>query len=151
MYAYQDPAARMTLGEGLEEYYASIPGLINERDASSPEAAALFHGHDRCHVVFGCDTSYVGESMVDTWTLFGSDVGTRRYLAYARTPEVKAIFRDIGRARSAWIFIASSPRLLRVIARARAMTQKWPFDRADEHLDRPLDELRAELGIRIIT
>ena len=55
--AYMRPDATMTLREGLDEYYASIPDLIPTDGESEKDHLFLFH--DTCHVLFGCDTVQV--------------------------------------------------------------------------------------------
>lgn len=34
--------------------------------------------------------------------------------------------------------------------RARAMKKKWPFDHADDFLDRELRAIREQFGIRVV-
>ena len=73
---YREQDSPLTHSEGVEEYRRSFPELIDARDVSEA-ARSFFIAHDRCHVVFGLDTSLPQEGMADTWTLFGSDVPLR--------------------------------------------------------------------------
>lgn len=138
----------MTLGEGLEELRSSIPRPVHE-DAVSPAAAELFHYHDLAHVIFGCDTSLEQEAMADVWTIFGTDVGLKGYVSYLRLPEVRRVVMEPGLINTLKATIRGWPRLVRVARRARAMKKKWPFHGADAYLDRPLDALRDEFGVRL--
>lgn len=143
---YRDPRSTQTLAEGLAEFRGSMPGLLDE--SGLPEdARQLFHNHDVAHVVFGCDTSLVQEAMVDLWTIFGTTVGLREYLRYMKTDEAKQVLREAGTGRALWATLKALPRLAGVIVRARRMTRKWPWTEHEAYLDRPLVEIRAELGI----
>jgi hypothetical protein len=82
-FRYQEQDSPMTLGEGLREYYAGHPGLV-QPDQMDADAAPFFRSHGTCHVLFGLDTTLVDESLADLWTIFGTDVGFRRY-AHNRT------------------------------------------------------------------
>jgi hypothetical protein len=70
----------------------------------SEESAELFRSHDMCHVIFGRDTTFVDEAMVDARTLLSCDVGVRKYVRHLMTnPEAKAIFKEVGYLKSIWI------------------------------------------------
>ena len=138
-----------TLAAGISEYYACNPGLLDPA-ALTPQAAALFRQHDAAHVVFGCDTSLRGETLVDTWTIFGSSIGLRGYLAYLRLPQVNQLFLQTGYARMALELLRCLPDLVRVLARSRRLTRKWPWREYERYLDRPLRELREELNLRVV-
>jgi hypothetical protein len=146
-YTLQDSA--QTLRDGLAEYHAADPGLLDP-GSMTPEAAALFQQHDAAHVLFGCDTTLRGETLIDTWTIFGSSLGLRGYLAYLRLPQVNQVFSEAGRLRILIELLRCSPDVLRVIARSRRMAHAWPWREYDRHLDRPLRELREEFAIRVV-
>jgi len=144
--AYMRQDCPMTLRQGLAEYHAMIPGLVAE-DGLSDDALDLFHHHDVAHVVFGCDTSVRHEAMVDTWTVFGTDVGVSEYLAYLKVPETRQVLEDTGYLKITWLSGLAVPAVLRVVRAARRMQKKWPWRDHAAWMDRPLSELRAEFGI----
>jgi ubiquinone biosynthesis protein Coq4 len=146
---YMEQETSQSLAEGLEEYYARNPGLIAP-SGLPPEAAELFRQHDAGHVVFGCDTSLRGETLIDTWTVFGTTAGLRGYLRYFGVPQVNQIFADTGYARIAAESVRCLPDALRVIARSRRLASRWPWDRWEGYLERPLSEVRREFGIRVV-
>ena len=51
--AYQSPDSRMTLREGLEEYFRENPGLMDQSELPRDLGLGL-RSHDVAHVVFGC-------------------------------------------------------------------------------------------------
>jgi hypothetical protein len=70
----------MSLAEGLMEYYAANTGKVLRPSDLSEESAELFRSHDMCHVIFGLDTTFPDEAIVDTRTLLSCDVGVRKYV-----------------------------------------------------------------------
>lgn len=146
---YRRQDSPQTLREGLEEYYLANPGLLDP--AELPErVSCLFRQHDAGHVVFGCDTSLRGEALIDLWTVVGTTAGLRGYLEYFEHPQVNQIFSEVGYLRIARDSIACLPDLLRVFARSRRLAARWPWADYERYLDRPLAEIRAELGLRLV-
>lgn len=146
-YGRQD--SEQTLGEGLAEYRARNPGLLDAEQMGA-EAAALFRQHDAAHVVFGCDTSLRGETLVDTWTIFASSIGLRGYLAYLKLPQVNQIFAETGFTRVALAGVRCLPDVIRVVWRSRRVARKWPWREYEAHLHRSLSKIREEFGIRVV-
>jgi hypothetical protein len=146
---YVRQESSQTLRDGLAEYYGRNAGLLDPA-GMTPEVAALFRQHDAAHVVFGCDTTIRGETLVDTATIFGSSLGLRGYLEYLRLPQVNEIFSQAGYGRLAVELLRCLPDLVRVIARSRRLSRKWPWRDYEAFLDRPLRDLRAEFDIRVV-
>ena len=146
-YTRQD--SPQTLREGLAEYRARNPGLLDAEEMPA-EAAALFRQHDAAHVVFGCETTLRGETLVDTWTIFAASIGLRGYLAYLRLPQVNQVFAEAGFGRVALAGARCFPDVMRVVWRSRRVAPKWPWREYADHLERPLREIRAEFGIRVV-
>jgi hypothetical protein len=146
---YTSQTSPQTLREGLLEYYERNPALLDPAHMT-PEAAELFRQHDAAHVVFGCDTSLRGETLIDTWTIFGSAIGLRGYLAYLRLSEVNQVFAQAGALRIATELLRSLGDVLRVAWRGARLRRKWPWQGFADQLDRPLAEIREHHGIRIV-
>jgi len=146
-YAEQD--SRQSLREGIAEYRTRNPGLLDPASLP-PEVAALFRQHDAGHVVFGCDTSLRGETLIDTWTVVGTTAGVRGYLRYFRHPQVNQIFADVGYARIALESIRCLPDVLRVLVCSRRLATRWPWESYEQYLDQPLQEIRRRFNIRIV-
>lgn len=148
---YQDQDSTLTLREGLAEYYASNPDLIDPSETSTPEMGQYFANHDASHVAFGTSTKLEDEVLNDVWTFFAVDVNYRYYVSeLAKTKEeasqvVKGL-RFWGTIRGVGLMIWRLPALIR---RSRKMTRKWPWKGWEVYLDRPLDEIRQELQLRV--
>ena len=148
-FAYQHADATMTLAEGLTEYRRAHPGLIDPGGVE-PDLGRFMRAHDRCHIVFGLDTSLRDEILADTWTLFGSDVSWREYTSYLGYPEINNVFAETGY----WTVTVGTVRhlgdMFAAWRHARRQTAKWPFWESDARLDQPIQALRSEFGIELV-
>jgi hypothetical protein len=146
-YTQQDSS--QSLREGIAEYYALNPGLLDPAQLP-PEVSELFRQHDAGHVVFGCDTSLRGEALIDTWTVVGTTAGLRGYLRYFEHPQVNQIFSDVGYWRIAIESTRSLSDMLRALVRSRRLRARWPWDGYERYLDERLDEIRKEFNIDVV-
>jgi hypothetical protein len=146
---YTSQTSPQTLREGLAEYYERNPALLDPAHMT-PEAAELFRQHDAAHVVFGCDTSLRGETLIDTWTIFGSAIGLRGYLAYLKLPQVNQLFAEAGFLGITGELLRCLGDVLRVAWRGARLRRKWPWRAYAGQLDRPLAEIREQHGIRVV-
>jgi hypothetical protein len=144
-----EAASSKSLREGLAEYRERNPALLDPAGIPA-DVAELFRQHDAGHVVFGCDTSLRGETLIDTWTVLGTTAGVRGYMQYFKHPEVNQIFSDVGYGRIVIESLRWLPDVLRVLARSRGLARRWPWDEYERYLDRPLVDIRLEFSIRIV-
>jgi len=137
------------LRAAIAEYYECNPGLLAPADLPD-EVALLFRQHDAGHVVFGCDTSLRGETLIDIWTVFATTAGLKGYLEYFKHPQVNQIFSETGYWRIALEFVRCLPDVLRVIQRSRQLVAKWPWSDYENYLNQPLCEIRREFNITVM-
>jgi hypothetical protein len=138
------------LRQGLEEYFGGHSGLLKP-DSCDIETAAFFHSHDACHVLFGLDTTLQDEGLADLWTVFGTNIGLRRYARCLRTnPAAREIVREIGLFQTIATGLRLFPSVARVFLRSRKMRRKWPWGEEERYLDCPLVELRNEFQIEVL-
>ncbi len=138
-----------TLREALAEYYVRNPGLLDPKGMPG-DVAEMFRQHDAGHVVFGCDTSLRGETLIDAWTVFGSTAGIRGYVEYFKYPQVNQVFAQVGYFRIAREFPRCLPDVCRVVARCFRLSPKWPWHDYKRYLDDPVRELRQQFNIRVV-
>jgi len=147
--AYADQDSPQSLRDALTEYYVRNPDLLDP-GAMPADTEALFRQHDAGHAVFGCDTSLRGETLIDTWTVVGTTAGVRGYLEYFKHPQVNQIFSDVGYGRIAVESLRCLPDVLRVLARSRRLSRRWPWADYARYLDQPLGEIRRQFNIRVV-
>ena len=147
---YQDPDSTQTLREALREYYAANPDLVNPEEIQD-EAAAWFTKHDATHVIFGNSTSLTDEALNDIWSLIGTEVTWKQYADFLKLQEGKSVLKEIGVWGVIKATLLAVPHFFTVFSRVRKMKKKWPWEGVEALIDRPIDELRAEYGIEILS
>lgn len=145
---YQRQDSTLTLREGLEAYFAENPQLLDP-DTIEGKAAELFRCHDAVHVVFGTNTEIRQEAMTDTWSMFGTDIPWREFIAYLNEPAAIGVVNDIGWGTALWESVKAVPAVIEVVRRGRRMTKKWPWYGHEAYLDVPLASIREEFGIEV--
>lgn len=145
MLEFQHPDTKLTLAEGLREYYASRDGLASGRGLSD-EAREFFRCHDVAHVVFGCSTELLDEAIVKIWSFFGTSAGLSLWRGY-RLPESQEIYEQITWKDTAAVAFRALAVVPVVIVRCGRMRKRWPWSDFEGHFDEPLSELRREYGI----
>ncbi len=144
-----DEDGKLTLREALEKFRQRNAAMFSERDLS-PEAETFFRCHDTVHVVFGCDTSLFGEGVVKLFTIFGTTLGFVGHLKGYAEADAFSLFRQysvLHVMRHISRLIAIMPL---VVFRAKRMKKPWPWSDHGEYLDRTLEGIRAEFGIRVL-
>ena len=149
--SYQLADSTLTLREGLLEYYRVNPELIDPSALCDEPSAEFFHNHDCTHVMFGTHTGKLDEVANDLLTLFCVDIRIDEYYsAFMATNEFK-VFAKNYTASTVLDTIRYAARLLPICwRRGRRMTRRWPWSPPEAFLDRRIDELRAEFGIKVL-
>lgn len=144
MVLVDDPS--LTLAEGLERYFAANERVLTTRDVSE-EAAQFFRCHDVAHVVFGCDTTLLGEGTVKLWTIFGTSLGFWNHVRGYSEADAFSLFRQYSLrhiAKNILRLILSVPGTIR---RARRMRRRWPWSEYEPYLEWTLSNIRSEYDI----
>jgi hypothetical protein len=83
----------LTLQEALDIHYDINPQFTPWDSYDSDEARSLIKAHDISHVIFGCDTSYIGEVKVQTWGKYGANLNIplSKRLRYLSNKDLRAL------------------------------------------------------------
>ena len=146
---YQAPDSRMTLRQGLAEYFNRSSGIMDEAELPRDLGLGL-RSHDVAHVVFGCDTTLVGEVILARWSVFGVTGSVRPYLIGLRRRETRVLFRDALRAFRLPMLWRMVKFASLAVVRSLRMRKRWPFEDYERFLDQPLCEIREQFGIRVL-
>jgi len=146
---FQDQACKLTLRVALAEFYSVNSHLFAVPEPDTEWTELLVH-HDVGHVFFGVNTSILDEAAGDYWTLFGSDMSFKEYLAYAKTPEGKQLIKNIGFINIVKSLITGLPLLYKTYFRAKKMTRKWKTRGYEQYMDTPLAEIRKAFNLEIL-
>ncbi len=147
--AYMDPDSRMTLRQGLSEYFRQSGSLMGPSELPLDLGLGL-RSHDVAHVIFGCDTTLLGEVVLTRWSLFGVTGSIRPYLIGLRRRETRGLFRDALSAFRPAMFWRMVKFASVAVVRSLRMRERWPFEDYAQYLDQPLCELRERFGIRVL-
>lgn len=154
--AYQSQNSQQRLCEAIDEnhHYLTRIGrkvLFDLHDGTT----SVWLYHDVTHALFGHDTSIEGEATLDFWVLFDSDFSWKILREYQQIPEIRELSRSVvGQLGISFIpklYWRNRRALWQVIKNTRKMHKKWPFEKAEEFLDRILAALRKEFGITLLT
>ncbi len=146
---YQAPDSRMTLRQGLAEYFRQSGELMDQAELPLDLGLGL-RSHDVAHVVFGCDTTLLGEVVLARWSLFGVTGSIRPYLIGLRRRETRVLFRDAFAAFRLSMLWRMVKFATLAVVRSLRMRERWPFENYVQYLDQPLCEIRKRFGIRVL-
>jgi hypothetical protein len=144
----------LTLREGLDELYRHNPEVASASNVNGK----TFIDHDLTHVIFGCDTSLIGEILLKPWILFGCDISMAELKAYADNPEVQKLNKEGeallgGKLLSTFkIVFYYTPQFFWIwLTHVRKMSQKWPHSAlTDEMMNARICDLRADYNISVL-
>lgn len=146
---FQDQDCKLTLRVALAEFYSVNSGIFLAPKPDTVWTELLTH-HDVGHVFFGVNTSILDEAAGDYWTLFGTDLSFKEYLAYAKSPEGKKLIKDTGFVNIIKSLFFGMPLFYKIYWRTRKMTRKWKTRGYHQYMDTPLVEIRKEFNLEIL-
>ena len=147
---FQEQNCTLTLKEALDEFYAINSHIFSVPEPNTKWTELLVH-HDVCHVFFGVNINILDETAGDYWTLFATDLSFKDYLGYANTPEGKKLIKNIGFLGIIKSLFFGVPLLFKIYFRAKKMTRKWEIRDYGKYLNVPLNKIRDEYGLNILT
>lgn len=147
MYAFEEQNSGLTLAEGIAEYHRVNPGLVQGRSIS-PAAQEFFRCHDAVHVVHGCGTSLHDEAIVKLSSIFGTNGGFGVLKGY-QLYESRQIYKKLPVFEVLWTILQSPFIVTRTIVRCLHQRGRWPWDRHEEYLHMPLNEVRKKFNIQV--
>ena len=142
----------MTLQEGLCKHYLLNPQFTPWGDYKGENAKKLVRSHDISHLVFGCDTSLLGEMRVQLWVKFAvQKVSFKESLTYARDKEAKVLLKNpVGYLAMFVFFVKHFSEIARVRRQAQLMPAKWVYFNEDAYMTMPVGAIRQRFGIVVI-
>ena len=139
----------VTLEDGLRKHYLLNPQFIHWNDYKSDNAKKLVKAHDISHLVFGCDTSLLGEMRVQLWAKFAvQKFSFKETLAYARDNEAKVLLKNpVGYLAMFMFFLKHFSEIGKVRRQSQMMSAKWVYFDEDAYMKLPVGEIRKGFGI----
>ena len=154
MNSYKKQNCSLTLQEGLDEYYESSDPMIKEY---ADKYGSFLVNHDLTHVIFGLGTSLKEESMLDTCTLWATDITWKQIYEYSFNKDLRQLTKDLVSDIGGWFVVLKGvlkaiPFKIKIIfTRVPEVKKKWPYDGVTQKmLSQPIVNLRKEYGIKIL-
>jgi ubiquinone biosynthesis protein Coq4 len=152
---YTDTVNNLTLKKALIEHYKINPQFTRYDHFETIEAGNVIKSHDISHIIYGCDTSMIGEYKVQMWNNFGSK-RTRPKLTFKLifSKDAKALIQLViptglikfARAHKEEMEIVKA----NVKTQSNKMTKKWIYGEEEKYMGKTVAEIRNEFGIEIM-
>jgi hypothetical protein len=149
---YLHEVEEMTLSEALQKHYRLNPQFTIWNNYNSEIAQKLVKAHDLSHIIFGCDTSLIGEMRVQLWAKFGvQKFAFLESLDYARDKEAKVLLKNpVGYWAMFLFFIKHFDEVGKVRTQSKKMLRKWMYFQQDVLMQLTVSEIRKKFGIVVI-
>ena len=150
---YTKTANDLPLAEALQRHYVLNPQFTVWSDYKSDVAQKLVKAHDISHIVFGCDTSLLGEMRVQLWAKFGvQSFGFRESLNYAKEKEAKVLLKNpVGYGRMFVFFLKHLNEVFKVRKQANSVARKWVYFEEHGYMTMTVRDIRHQFGIQVIS
>lgn len=150
---YTDTVNGLTLTDALRQHYILNPQFTLWGGYKSPIAQKLVRAHDISHIVFGCDTSLLGEMRVQLWAKFGvQSFGVRESLNYAKDKEAKVLLKNpVGYGRMFVFFLKHLNEVFKIRKQANSMARKWVYFEEHGYMTMTVRDIRHQFGIQVIS
>ena len=143
----------LTLNDALCRHYVLNPQFTVWSGYKSDTAQKLVRAHDISHIVFGCDTSLLGEMRVQLWAKFGvKSFGIKESLNYAKDKEAKVLLKNPVGYWSMFVFFLKHLSEVRTIHKqSKLMIKKWVYFNEHAYMDMTVRNIRHQFGIQVIS
>jgi ubiquinone biosynthesis protein Coq4 len=152
---YTSTVNNMTLEKALIEHYKINPQFTRYDQFETLEAGNAIKSHDISHILYGCDTTLLGEYKVQMWNNFSS-TKTRPKISFKLifSKDAKALMQLViptGLIKFAREHKVEMNRIKNEIkTQSDKMTKKWIYGHEETYMQKTIAEIRAEYGIEII-
>lgn len=150
---YTLTAEDLTLAEALRRHYALNPQFTVWSNYKSSVAQKLVKAHDISHIVFGCDTSLLGEMRVQLWANFAvQKFGFAESLTYAKDKESRVLLKNpVGYWLMLVFFVKHVEEIFKVRRQSKLMQKKWVYFDEEKYMKMTVLAIRKQFGIVVLS
>jgi len=145
---YKVQNSKLTFAEGITEF-RKFDVQKDEAERVSEELLRDINEHDAIHTLFGCSTDLKGEILAHVWTYYGTTTEASQMIKVNKHKDHKAALQEIGHLRLIKTWFLNFASIIKVIFKARKMSQKFPILKYENYLNKELGEIRTEFNIVI--
>ena len=145
---YSQKIDTLTLAQAFKIHYEINPQFMPWYDAKSSILQKMMKSHDLSHIIYGCDTTMLGEMQVQFWNSFGSKVpkNFKDFTSAVTDKETREILTPAGLFP---FFLNNLPEIWRVRKLAKSMSKKWVFFDEERYMNTTIGDIRKEFNIVI--
>jgi hypothetical protein len=149
---YTNAIETLTLSDALRRHYVLNAQFTVWNDYKSEIAQKLVKAHDISHLIFGCDTSLLGEMRVQLWAKFGvQQFGFRESFSYAKDKEARVLLKNpVGYWSIFKFFVTHFGEASAVRAQSKKMAKKWVYFKESDYMEMTVGEIRTRFGVAVI-
>ncbi len=146
---YTEQINELTLAEAFKIHYEINPQFTPWYNCKSEILQKMMRSHNISHIIYGCNTSLLGEMQVQFWNQFGSFVPKT-------WADIKKAFADketrqiITPTGLIPFFLTHISEIFRVKKQTKLMTKKWVFFDEEKYMNIIVGEIRSEYNIKIL-
>ena len=145
---YSRAIDNLTLAQAFKIHYEINPQLTQWDCVTSPLLRKMIRSHDLSHIIYGCDTSMLGEMQVQFWTSFGSKVpkNPKDFITAITDKQSREILSPTGLVP---FFLTHLSEIFKIRKLAKLMSKKWVFFDEDRYMNTTIGDIRQEFNIVI--
>ncbi len=146
---YSRKIDNLTLDQALEIHYQINPQFTPWYDAKSSILQKMSKSHDLSHIIYGCDTTMLGEMKVQFWNNFGSIVpeNLKDFISAMKDEDNRKLLTPPGLIS---FFLTNLPEIWRMRKLAKLMSKKWVFFDEERYMNSTIGDIHREFNIVIL-
>jgi ubiquinone biosynthesis protein Coq4 len=146
---YSRKINNLTLAQALEIHYEINPQFTPWYDTKNLVLQKMLKSHDLSHIIYGCDTTLLGEMQVQFWNKFGSTVpkNLKDFISTMKDKENRELLTPAGLIP---FFLTHLPEIWRTRKLAKLMSKKWVFFDEERYMNTTIGDVRKEFNMVIV-
>jgi ubiquinone biosynthesis protein Coq4 len=146
---YSRKIDNLTLAQALEIHYEINPQFTPWYDVKNLVLQKMIKSHDLSHIIYGCDTTLLGEMQVQFWNNFGSTVprNLKDFISVMKDKENRELLTPAGLIP---FFLTHLPEIWKMRKLAKSMSKKWVFFDEERYINSTIGDIRKEFNIAIL-
>jgi hypothetical protein len=147
---YSEEINSLTLAQALELHYNLNPQFTRFDHYDSIIARNIIKAHDISHVIFGCDTSMLGEAKVQFRVNKGVEFGLdlKDKIRTLLDKDARSLLLPTGLFGFLFGHFGEIMALSKEANnKSRLMSKKWVYFKEDQYMDTTIGDIRAEYSI----
>ena len=138
----------LTLAQALTIHYQINPQLMTWYDVKVSVLQKMMKSHDISHIIYGCNTTLLGEMQVQFWNNFGSKVpkNPKDFITAISDKQSRDLLNP---SELVSFFLTHLSEIWKVRKLSKLMSKKWVFFDEERYMNTTIGDIRHEFNIVI--